>query len=78
MTTTIEVFKPVAACSDSELRDGIVEGLWLAHSLFVALGQIGDQQDNKGALSFLGASIVSAVEEKQKELDDRNAAGGAR
>lgn len=78
MSATIETFKPIVSCSDVDLHSGIAEGLWLARSLFVALGQIGDQQDKQGALAFLGAEIVSAVEEKQTELMARHAAGGGR
>lgn len=69
---TIEAFKPIADCSGSELYDGIAQGIWLAKSLFIALGKTDDQQDEQSALSFLGASILAEIEAKQKALADRS------
>jgi hypothetical protein len=71
-TTAIEVFKPVGECSGSDLYDGIVQGLWLARALFVALSKVDDTEGEKGALAYLGSTILAEVEEKQKALAERN------
>ena len=71
----VEVFKPIGECSGSDLRDGIVQGLWLARSLFstfVVLNKSGDRDDEISALAFLGEAIVIEVEAKQKALVDRS------
>lgn len=74
MTTTIETFMPVAACSDIGLHDGIAQGLWLSRSLFsalIALDNSNDRHGEIGALAFLGEAIVIEAEAKHDELVKR-------